>query len=467
MDEIRPVQQKISQSLSDSLKAHEVLGNASCWMIAVSGGVDSMVLLHAVVDAQKIHQKRIIVLHFNHQLRGTESDDDSSWLVKKCRDWDVECIVGKGNVSLKSDETGESIEMAARSMRHTFFVEQARLISCPVLILAHHLDDQLELVLMRLMRGSGPDGLAGMSPIHRSPFGKDLYLWRPFLRLNREEILCYAKHHQLEWREDSSNSEISHLRNRVRHELIPKMLEDFGPAVKGGILRSSDLIKEEHSYIIQAALSWEENVDFDHGFKELPTGLQRELVRRALIRLGVKPEFEWIERIRNEPYGSFWELPSGLKVQFIAHYPLLEPREQSAPMKFNDSSLDLVIHDATGNVSFSGCNIRWERAQGDVSRYTKFKRKAGVEIFDADIVGERVLLRHWKAGDRVQPIGFSGSIKLQDWFVNEKVDVKFRRELIVAESEERGVFWIEGMRMMDAFKVTARTQTLLFWNYSR
>lgn len=316
---------------------------------------------------------------------------------------------------------------------------------------------------MRLMRGSGPEGLSGMSLFQSSAHDRALKLWRPFLEFDREEIAAYACEYQIEWKEDQSNTDLTHERNRVRHSLIPQMLDQFGGRVKTGILRSAKLIEAEHDFLIKEADRWETKQDISWDFKELHLGLQRELMRRAIIRLGVTPEFDWIERLRLASPDSIEMLPSGCAIKVIDQFPWLEKVSEEPNLEFQYSFLELALDGVSDCLSFSQCHLEWEIQKGGLEKLTHLSSNVGEEVFDADRIGKKVLLRHWRAGDRLQPIGASGSVKLQDWFINEKIHAKQRRTLIVAEAPNRGIFWVQGMRIAEGFKVTSATRNLLVW----
>ena len=464
MKKKKPFHMEMERTLSDSLQRHEKLAHAESWMVAVSGGVDSMVLLHFLIATKELHKKSIVVVHFNHQLRDQASEVDASWVENQCRILGVECVIGRGDVRSRARESRESIEMAARNLRYQFFAEQARLHNCNILVLAHHADDQWELILMRLMRGSGPGGLSGMSSFQSSANQHTLKLWRPFLGVDREAIVAYALECQFEWREDQSNKDLKYERNRVRHSLLPILLGQFGDSAKTGMLRSAELIKVEHDFLLKEADQLEAKEDSSLDFKKLHKGLQRELMRRALIRLGVKPEFTWIERLRLALSGSLEMLPSGCLVKVLDRSPWLEQVKNHSDLEFENTSVEWVLNDISGYSSFSQCRFEWTIQKAEGTEFSYLSLKAEQEVFDADRIGQRILLRHWRAGDRIQPIGAPGCIKLQDWFTNEKIDIRQRRALIIAEAPGRGIFWVQGMRIAEAFKVTSVTNRLLLWN---
>jgi len=436
------------------------------WLVAVSGGLDSVALLHMLYRFKEVHGKELIVIHYDHQLRGQRSTKDARWVEKLCESMGLRCVMGVGDVATYAREKGVSIEMAARSLRHSFFVDQARALGTNVLVTAHHAHDQLELVCMRWMRGSGPEGLSGMTRFGPSAFDPDLKIWRPLLGLKRSDIEAYAKCHDLSWREDHTNTDTEHQRNRVRHVMLPQIESAFGPEALNGILRSADLVAAEHAVVHQAALDWEGGAKAGDFFDQIPLAVQRELIKLAMIRIKVVPEFEWIERLRQCEVGEVHVLPHDVRVVRLAGFPLLERQEICAPPAHQSNSQTFRLEGQEGALDFENLQLKWLIVEGGELDRNRFRTSENIEVFDADRVGAQVVLRHWREGDRMRPIGARGSAKLQDLFVNAKVDVQTRRQLVVAESPENGIFWVQGFRIGEAFKVSEETQKLLVWEYA-
>jgi len=459
----KPIDELVKRTLSDAFTADIGLDTKPLWLVAVSGGLDSVVLLHMLYRFREVHGKGLNIVHYDHQLRGQRSTDDARWVEKLCESMGLRCVTGVGDVATYARERGVSIEMAARTLRHSFFVEQARVLGTNVVVTAHHADDQLELVCMRWMRGSGPEGLSGMTRFATSAFDPDLKIWRPLLGLKRSDIEAYAKCHDLSWREDHTNNDTEHQRNRVRHVLLPQIERAFGPEAMNGILRSADLVAAEHAVVHQAALDWEAGRQVGDIFDQQPLAVQRELIKLAMIRIKVLPEFEWIERLRQCTVGEVHVLPQDVRVVRLAGFPLLERQEIGAPPVHQSYSQTFRLEGQEGSLTFEDMRLKWRVMEGGELDWNRFRRSENIEVFDADRVGAQVVLRHWREGDRMRPIGAQGSAKLQDLFVNAKVGAQIRRQLVVAESPENGIFWVQGFRIGEAFKVTESTTKLLVW----
>lgn len=224
------------------------------YLVGVSGGRDSIVLLKWLSSRGF---ENLIVCHFNHCLRGEDSDNDERFVKEQAEALDYSCISVRNDSSIFAAQSKQSIETAARESRYRFFARVAREKSCQRLILAHHADDQVETVLMNLFRGSGLKGLGGMEPVsHREIDGIPLEIIRPFLKVTRDELEEFRARHDLMFREDSTNIELNATRNRVRHELIPLAEDIFSRDTGPAILRLSEIAGMEFSASLVRAGRW-------------------------------------------------------------------------------------------------------------------------------------------------------------------------------------------------------------------
>ena len=467
MSQAKDIEEPWGSALEATLQSNSSLKAAQCWSVACSGGLDSVVLLHVLKRLADSLGKTLIVLHFNHQLRGADSDADAQWVVSLCQRWKVPCVQESGDVRVITQAQGLSLEMAARECRHAFLARSALAHGAACVALAHHADDQLETLWWRWMRGSGPEGLQGMTHTSLSPADPRCILWRPFLSLSKETFRAYAQTHQLEWREDASNSDVRHQRNRLRHELFPFIRKAFGNQGLEGPLRSCELIQTEHALIAKLANKWEADGDEAASFSSQHRGLQRELIRRALIGLGQSPTYDKIERLVDAAQDQDVMLAPGLKVRRLERMPLLKAVPESAEeVSFSTVRQELLLERDSGQVPFDGCHILWKRCS--------MREWAGMpspshfaERFDADALGARICLRHWHPGDRMALIGGHGSTKLQDLFTNLKWSSIQRHQAVVATDALGRIFWVEGLRIAEFAKVTPATQCIIQWRWER
>jgi tRNA(Ile)-lysidine synthase len=215
-------------------------------MVGVSGGRDSVALLHALVGAG---YKQIIVCHLDHGLRA-ESDADAWFVAELAQRYELPFEADRVDTQALADEHKLSLEAAARAARYEFFTQVARAHWCPRLVLAHHADDQVETLLLNLFRGSGRAGLSAMRPLSvREILGARMELHRPLLGVWREEIAAYAKAQRLQFHEDASNTDPRFTRNRLRHDMVPLLEESFGREIKRALWRTADILSAEEEFL--------------------------------------------------------------------------------------------------------------------------------------------------------------------------------------------------------------------------
>lgn len=383
-------------------------------LVAVSGGLDSMVLLHALRHLAGSHRWHLTVAHFNHQLRGPAADADERLVRKTARALKLPFVPGRANVRQSARQAGISLEMAARLRRHDFLARAARRLRIPVVALAHHADDQVELFFLRLLRGTGGQGLAGMKWRNPSPSDPSILLVRPLLGQSKSALAEAARAAAVPFSEDASNSSLAFERNRVRHELIPLLRKKYQPALSQTVPRLMELAGAEAEVVTALAETWlraRKRV----AFARLPVALQRRVIQLQLFQLGQTPDFDLVERLRAAPGEPFAVNPR----QTLCRDPrgLLHLCKTQAAT-FHPARRLLPLRGNKGQAAFDGLTLFWsiDRARG-----VHFTRQPNVEFFDADKVGDAVWLRHWQPGDRFQPIGCGSSRKLQDLFVNLKV----------------------------------------------
>ncbi len=269
------------------------------YLVGVSGGRDSVTLLHWLVRNEF---KKLIVCHLNHRLRGRSSLADARFVEKLAARYNLEFALGSVDVRAFATRNKMSIETAARSVRYSFFAATARKRRARLIFLGHHADDLVETLLLNLFRGSGLAGLAGMREISERRVEKvNLTIVRPLLRVWRGEIDKYIRVHHLQFREDLSNADLIPLRNRVRRRLIPYLEKMFGRDIRRNLWRTAAIAVEEESFFDRLVPEklYETGVLKVAQLGKMPPALQRRLLRRWLQRAGVSDiGFELIERVR-------------------------------------------------------------------------------------------------------------------------------------------------------------------------
>lgn len=435
-----------------------------------------MVLLQALQALAKKHCWKITVAHFNHCLRGRASDADERLVRRTAARLGVKFVAGRADVRASATGSKLSLEMAARKLRHEFLARAAREQEISTIALAHHADDQGELFFLRLLRGAGGEGLAGMKWRSPSPADRSISLVRPLLEFPKAELLAFAREHAVRFREDATNADTDILRNRIRRELLPLLRKKYQPGLDQVVRRLMDIVGAEAQLAGDLAGRFVAGQTRDSrgvradaagtrcGFEDLPVAVQRRVLQQQLVAIGLLPDFDLIEQLRDAA-GKEVTVCAGLGVSRDTDGKV-RCREQSAS-EFNGSETGVNLTAGRGRGQFGGVRFQWRVMP--VRRFRLPPRQpAGqtgprTEAFDAGKIGNEIVLRHWRPGDRFQPMGFKTSAKLQDLFVNAKISAGRRRGLVLAATQAGEIFWVEGLRIGEAFKLTAQTRRKLVW----
>jgi tRNA(Ile)-lysidine synthase len=466
------------QSVQTTVAKRRLLVRGQKILVAVSGGVDSLVLLHVLHALARANRWKIAVAHFNHHLRGRASAADEKLVRDTAKKLGLKFFGGGADVKSFAASARLSVEMAARKLRHEFLAGVARQQKIPTLALAHHADDQVELFFLRLLRGTGGEGLAGMKWRASSPAEKNVLLARPLLDFSKAELLAFAGENKIRFRADATNFSADILRNRIRNELLPLLRKKYQPAVDKTVLRLMDIAGAEAEVVSERARHWLVGGDEplvrprtpQRGvptFEKLPLALQRQIIRQQLIGLRIPPEFERVEQLRETPDKPV-AITAGIFVQRDVAGKVI--RSQKTETRFNAEELKFDLSGKSGKNVFAGRKFSWSVKPSNGTRRTNslFKirnLKLLTEFFDADKIGGHATLRHWRAGDRFQPIGLKTAVKLQDLFVNTKIPAARRRALVLAEAAHGEIFWVESLRIGEPFKLTTATKRVLVWDF--
>jgi tRNA(Ile)-lysidine synthase len=450
------------QRIEQNIQSRRLLKRGQKILVAVSGGLDSMTLLHTLHKISTRHKWKVVVTHFNHQLRGRESNMDEKLVRKTATAMKLSFVVERANVKQFARKSMLSIEMAARKLRHEFFARVALGRKAQVVALAHHADDQVELFFLRLLRGAGGEGLAGMKWRSPSPENSNIILVRPLLDLSKKELGQFARENKISFRDDATNFSLDAKRNRIRNELLPLLRGNYQPGLTKTVLRLMEIVGAESDFVGSVASSLRPDLVRPGAkrciFGDLPVAIQRRILQSQLAELGVVTDFDLVEQLR-ESAEKFISVGSGLSVSRDAGGRLKLREQQSA--EFDTNELEVNLPGRAGNVDFDGVKFGWRFGGGSRGR---LPHQIGPEFFDADKIGNKVILRHWRAGDRFQPIGLRSAAKLQDLFTNAKISRELRRDLIVATTATGEIFWVESLRISENFKITPETKRQLIWN---
>jgi tRNA(Ile)-lysidine synthase len=435
-------------------------------LVGVSGGADSLCLLHRLYE----NGCPVIAAHFNHQLRQS-ADSDEAYVQKLAKELNIPFVSGRGDVREVARQNNYSIEEAARNLRYRFLIEQAQALRIEVVAVGHTADDQVETMLMHLLRGSGTDGLRGMPwTSEMSEWGSSIRLIRPLLGTWRRETEAYCRDHGWTYLLDATNTDPAYYRNRIRLELIPT-LETYNPQARELLWRTSQVVSGDHE-VMEAGLSalWDrvylasdENSITLRRTETLgfTAGQQRAVLRKAVKHLVPSLRdigYELIESIRAylmQPGETHQKsLAGGIWLYLEAGRFYLTRDVEALPTcawpQVNETrELDVS---ADGAVELAdGWRMVWERTETAPVPREDSPRHAWM---DADLIQPPVILGGWTAGDRFSPLGMNGnSIKVSDFFTNIKVPKRVRTRWPLLR-DKNGILWAAGCRACEQTKIT-------------
>ena len=441
--------------IMETIEAHasKLFPRGKVVLVGVSGGLDSMALLHALHQLSEKYNWRLMVGHFNHRLRGRASQADQRLVEKTSKQLDIKCVTGywdNGENLIKD----HGLEMAARRARHNFLADLAKSHHCRIVAMAHHLDDQAETFLWRMLRGAGGKGLGGMREQDLFTGQKKLTIARPLLQISKKDLRQFSKDTGIQFREDASNNDPRFLRNRIRQHLLPKLRRDFHPDIERAINQSQGLIRADADFVSEAAKEWLATTNRPT-FNKLHVALQRWVIWHQLIERRIEPQYGQIEKLRQSPDQSFSINSHQTLNRDSAGFVRIQ---EISKLAFRPEQQNLSPTRRWTEVVFSNTIFRCRIAPSKPKKYDG-------ELLDADRVGNIILLRHWRPGDRFQPIGMKRSVKLQDLFTNAKVPAAEKRQRVLACTEQGQLFWIQNFRISDLAKIRPKTKRFLQWHW--
>ncbi|MFC1898990.1 tRNA lysidine(34) synthetase TilS [Chloroflexota bacterium] len=460
-----------------SIQENNLLKGQERLLVAVSGGPDSVCLIHILANLCKELDISLHIAHLDHQLRGKESTTDAEYVSQLAKDLNIPATIEQRDVTAYQIKHHLSPEEAAREVRYRFLSQAALATGCDYVTVGHTADDNIETILMHLIRGTGIKGLRGLQPVSHWPYENDnLTLIRPLLLLSRQEAANYCEYCQVTPRLDSSNLSLSPLRNRIRLKLVP-LLESYNPQVAEALLRTARIAGEDISFLDkETALVWdkiirrqEQTIILDKkGFLNLHPALKRHLLRQVIEDLlgNLKDvETRHIEIIMNflaKPAGKALNLPGGLVFSVdYDRYLLILGEADLSPFLVLEPEANLTI---PGETTTSGWHIttsiieRTDMAINDEDSFTAY--------LDMGKTGTELLVRPRRPGDRFQPLGMRETKKLGEFMIDERIPVSWRKHIPIV-STPHGISWIVGFRIDERFRVDSNTSQILRLKFVR
>lgn len=436
----------ILQAVRQAIQEHHLLSAGQGLLVAVSGGLDSMALLHILLQLQAEWGLRLHVASLNHGIRGKAAQDDLRFVQRTAAAWGLDCTVAEADVPQMARERGIGIEEAARVARYDFLARVAQQTDMPCVATAHHALDQAETILMHILYGSGLRGLRGMQFAAALPGHPDRRLIRPLLGISRAALDAYCTENGLRFCEDKSNADTRHQRSFIRHQVMPRLL-DLNPAALAAFARLAEAAALDENYIAAqfAAAVMPRVAVSERGWRiskadcaSLHPALQRRLLRAAFRELGARTlshektrrSAQWAA---NAPAGGIFDLGSGLRLRADDRHLYIETEAAQTPAadypqyRLIDADADIALRlEAGAHRTASGICIRLAPdAPGSGSRLCL-------------PAGTALELRTRRPGDRFKPKGMGGkSRKIKNWMIDRKIPRAVRGQipLLCADGE--------------------------------
>ena len=497
-------QPTLEQRVLGFIQQHHLVSGGDKLLAAVSGGPDSVCLLHILVKLQDELGIRLHVAHLNHQLRGAESEADAEYVADLSRQLGIPATIEGRDVKGYQKQKRLSLEETAREVRYSFLAQVAGSIGTERVAVGHTMDDHIETILMHLIRGTGTRGLRGLQPVTLwQSAANRLTIIRPLLEISHQETEDYCHQHQLMPRLDASNLSLSPLRNRIRQQLLP-LLESYNPRVAEALLRTGRIASDDIDFLDeQIARLWDEVVQEQEKtiildkerFDQMPAALKRYLLRASAEKLlGSAKDIEMrhIEEMMSlatKPAGKRLSLPGGLifsieynQYRLTSDFAALSPiprLEGEAQLNIPGQTLipgwrieATIIDPSTVKGKPEGANAPSEiitplpLIKGKGTQGMGLIKNDFTTYLDLAKTGDRLLVRPRQRGDRFQPLGMSQPKKVGEFMIDAKIPQAWRGQIPIVCSPEH-ILWVVGWRTDERAKVTDNTKQILCLKFER
>jgi tRNA(Ile)-lysidine synthase len=450
------------QKVKRTISRHQMISEGDSVIVAVSGGPDSVCLLHILHEVKDELQIDLVVAHFDHGLRPAEDERETAFSRTLAQSLQLPFETAKGRLLAK--KTGGSKEEVARNARYAFLEKVREKHKAQKIALGHNLNDQAETILMRLLRGSGPSGLTGIPP------SRDDQIIRPLTEIERSEIEKYLKAKKLLSVTDSSNLQTDYLRNKIRLELMP-LLEEQQPQLASLLGQTAEILRDEDDYLERIAEAWlkkEVTRNPDNtlqlsiaSFMCLPVALRRRVTRKVIGKLKKdlrRISWDHIETIQRLAQGkkpqAALALPGGAAVKRTYDHLVFSTSVKRKPRPFHHR----VEGPGTYEIEEIGRRLSLEQLKN--RKGLRLGGSAWTAFLDAEKLRFPLTLRTFKAGDRFIPFGMKGHKKLKNFFMDLKVPLEQRYSTPIL-CREGTLVWVCGFRIDDRFKVTSETKRVM------
>ncbi len=428
-------------------------------LAAVSGGIDSTVMLHLLSDRCREDGIKLSVIHFNHQLRGEEAERDAKFVEETTAELNLPFFLKKLNVKNEAKKLGTSIQDAAHILRGNVYKEFVAKYEFTKVATAHHRDDQLETLLMRLIDGAGPFGMSGISI-------KEGFYIRPLLFSERSQIKAYAESKKLNWVEDSSNENNIYVRNKLRNKVIP-VLKELNPSAANVVSRSAlkfeQLAKELERFaeeIIENSLISENKSEIILAIP--PMSDYFRMIGYYVINNALKRIDKESPTVLSRQFDDILELvktgDTGMEISLSSGFKVLKDRSNIVIYKDSGISDEIPVK-VGGSVQFGEMIL--ETRTEEWKKNSQLPKGKNHEVIDtSSISGNELKIRVWREGDKFQPLGFGGTKNISDLLTDKKIPLNRKRRISVLECGNE-IIWVCGVRLSEKFKVNENTKEVV------
>lgn len=447
------------------IKENELIKANDMIIIGLSGGVDSMVLCDVLLLYRRSVNFRLYAAHMDHRLRD-ESTEDALFVAAYCDRNDIPLYTCAVDVKAEAAKTKASIEVAARCMRHSFFGKILDEHLGAKLALAHHMNDKVETILMRIFRGSSLDGLAPMPQ-------KDRHIIRPLMCLQRVEIDVYAKQSNIKWREDKSNTDIKFTRNYIRHQVIPAIVDKINPSLVATMCNQAKSYQEDKDYLnsiakdssLLASKTDDGYMMADEDYIYLHPSIRKRVIKILLGKLGKKTDL--YEKHISAIDELFIHRRTGAQIEISGEY---EARAHAMGVELiRTKNAKIIIEESLlcldGSTYLNtGDMLMCESVQPPTE--DKLKGSKNVQYLDYLAIKGQPVVRSRARGDTIKSLGASGKKKLKDYFIDKKIN-RWERDYIPIIAVGNEVIWIVGYAIADEYKITKDTALAIKITYKK